>query len=179
MADTIKRLERWLDALSDRIALLSVFSLVLLTLLITFSVLMRYLFNNALTWSDEIASYCLVAIVFLGLSHTLIKGGHIRIDVLTNLLSEPLRNRIQLACYAVGLCFSLFLVLATYHRIENFWVRNTVSFTELRTPLYIPALPLLIGAVMMLLTMMLKLASLWLTMLGMERSRPLRQKRRP
>ncbi len=179
MAETIKRLERWLDAISDRIALLSVFSLVILTLLITLSVVMRYVFNNALTWSDEIASYCLVAIVFFGLSHTLIKGGHIRIDVLTSILSERIRNLFHLFSYVIGVAFSVFLISAVSHRIENFWVRNTTSFTELHTPLYIPALPLIVGAVMLLLTMMVKLASLLLTTLSVDnaRRRPVRRRR--
>ena len=179
MANAIKRLEQWLDAISDAIALLSVIGLVILTVLVTFSVVMRYVFNDALTWSDEIASYCLLAIVFFGISHTLIKGGHIRIDLLTNLLSKRVRNWFMLLSYVIGTLFCVFLVLAVWHRIDNFWVRHTISFTDLRTPLYIPALPLLVGAVMLLLTMLVKLASLAITTAGLDdpKRRPARRGR--
>lgn len=178
MAHAIKRLERWLDAISDNVAILSVIALVILTVLVTFSVVMRYVFNNALTWSDEIASYCLVAIVFFGLSHTLIKGGHICIDVLTNLMTQRVKNWFMLLSYAVGSAFSVFLVLSVSHRIENFWVRGTTSFTNLHTPLVIPALPLFIGAVMLLLTMLLKLASLIIDMAELDSPRRRSPRRR-
>ena len=178
MAHAIKRLEGWLDAISDNVAILSVIALVILTVLVTFSVVMRYVFNSALTWSDEIAAYCLVAIVFFGLSHTLIKGGHICIDVLTNLMSENVRNWFMVLSYSVGIAFSVFLVFSVEHRFAEFLKRGSTSFTVLQTPLFIPAIPLLIGAVMLLLTMILKLASLIIDMAELDSPRGRSRRRR-
>lgn len=148
-----ERLERAAEAAANGMAMLSVFSLWILTAVVTFAVIMRYVFNDALTWADEISTYCLVSIVFFGLAHTLHHGGHIRIDILTNLFPRRVNAYLQLMAYFVGIVFSVVLIFGVFHRIENFYIRHTESFTELYTPLYIPALPLLIGSVMFLLMM--------------------------
>ena len=153
MENFAERIERAVAAIANAMAMLSVFSLLILTAVVTLSVIMRYVFNNALTWTDEISTYCLLSIVFFGLAHTLRHGGHIRVDVLTNLFSRRVNGYLHLVAYLVGILFSLVLILGVYHRIENFYIRQTESFTDLYTPLFIPALPLLIGAVMFLLMM--------------------------
>ena len=57
----------------------------------TADVVARYVFNRPTMWADEMASYLLIAIVFLGLAQNLRTDAHIRIDALTSLLS--LRTR--------------------------------------------------------------------------------------
>ena len=59
--------------------------------LTTADVVARYVFNSPTMWADEMASYLLIAIVFLGLAQNLRTDGHIRIDVITNLLSSRSR----------------------------------------------------------------------------------------
>ena len=49
----------------------------------TYSVIMRFVFNSSLAWTDELATYCLLWMVFFGLTYTLYVGVHIRIDFFT------------------------------------------------------------------------------------------------
>ena len=125
-----------------------------LTTMVTVGVVMRYGFNAALTWADEISSYCLLAISMLGLAHTLNVGAHIRIDVYTQRIKGRARLWLELGCYAAGDVFSVLLLLGCWERFDNFWRRNTISFTDLHTPLYLPALMLLFGAGAFLLLML-------------------------
>ena len=120
--------------------------MVLLTAMVTVGVVMRYVFNAALTWADEVSSYCLLAIALLGLAHTLDAGAHIRIDFYTVRLRPRPRQWVELVCYAVGLVFAVLLILGCWARFQNFWVRNTISFTDLHTPLFLPAGLLLVGS---------------------------------
>ena len=140
--------------IADWLAEISVVSLLVLTAIVTIGVTMRYVFNNALTWADEVASYSLLAMVFFGVAHTLHADAHIKIDFFLDRLPARMRDTIMLVAYAIGLVFAAVLILACWARIENFWLRHTVSFTDLRTPLFLPALPLLIGSVTFFLMML-------------------------
>jgi TRAP-type C4-dicarboxylate transport system permease small subunit len=42
----------------------------------------RYVLNDSLAWTEEIATYCLVAIVFLGSSMCVRLGRHIQVDLI-------------------------------------------------------------------------------------------------
>jgi TRAP-type C4-dicarboxylate transport system permease small subunit len=42
----------------------------------------RYVLNDSLAWTEEIATYCLVAVVFLGASMCVRLGRHIHVDLL-------------------------------------------------------------------------------------------------
>jgi len=119
----------------------------------TGDVLARYVFNRPSMWADEIASYLLIAIVFLGLAQNLRQGSHIRIDVITNLLSARVRLALEVMAYAVGVAFSVVLIAGTWTRFDNFWVRHITSDSPLMTPLWISMLPVVLGAVVLGLAM--------------------------
>ena len=123
-------------------------------LVVTLEVVSRYLLNAPTMWSDEIASYLLIAIVFLGLAQNLRLGDHIRIDIITNLVSAGIRLWLELFAYAVGLVFSITLGIGIWIRFNNFWMRNTLSDSPLMTPLWIPMVPVLLGAVILVLAML-------------------------
>jgi TRAP-type C4-dicarboxylate transport system permease small subunit len=48
----------------------------------------RYVLNDSLAWTEEIATYCLVAVVFLGASMCVRLGRHIHVDLLFRYLPE-------------------------------------------------------------------------------------------
>lgn len=54
--------------------------------LIGWAVLMRYIFNAAPVWVDEVVGFALVAIVMLAAAQTLRRGEHISVDLLTSRL---------------------------------------------------------------------------------------------
>lgn len=131
-----------------------VLCVVTMMLIVTYDVIARYAFNRPSMWSDEIASYLLIAIVFLGLAQNLRQGSHIQIDVITNLLSLRTQLFLQVIAHAVGFVFSVMLVAGTWLRFENFWVRQTTSDSPIMTELWLPMVPVLLGAAVFCLTML-------------------------
>lgn len=63
--------------------------------LIGWAVVMRYVFNAAPVWVDEIVGFNLVAIVMLGAAQTLRRGEHIGVDLLVGRLSAAGRRWAQ------------------------------------------------------------------------------------
>lgn len=134
-----------------------VLCVIAMMLVVTNEVIARYLLNSPTMWSDEIASYLLVAIVFLGLAQDLRLGSHIRIDIITDLVSAKVRRRLEFVAYAIGLVFSVMLGWGVWIRFQNFWMRNTISDSPLMTQLWIPMTPVLAGAALLILAMLVGL----------------------
>lgn len=71
--------------------------------LIGWAVLMRYAFNAAPVWVDEVVGFALVAIVLLAAAQTLRRGEHIGVDLLVGRLSAPAARWARLwSALAVG-----------------------------------------------------------------------------
>ena len=121
-------------------------ALVAMMVIVTFDVILRYFFNDPTVWAGEVASFLTIAVVFLGLAQNIRLGDHIRIDVFTNLLSARLQLFLDVIAHAVGIVFSVVLFMGCWVRFDNFWVRQTVSDSPIMIPLWIPMLPVLVGA---------------------------------
>jgi TRAP-type C4-dicarboxylate transport system permease small subunit len=94
---------------ADGAAALSALGVLASLALITWAVVMRYAFNRAPVWVDDIVGFMLVGIVMLGAAQVLRRGEHIGVDLLTARLSERARRWAEgwsaLAVLAVALIF--------------------------------------------------------------------------
>lgn len=68
------------------------FLLGMLTLIMFLQVLFRYIFNNSLTWSEELSKFIFIWITFLGAAICFRDGIHLKVDILT----ERLRGKLKL-----------------------------------------------------------------------------------
>ena len=83
-------------------------------IVVTFAqVVCRYVFQAPLPWSEELARYCFVWIVFLGATLGLEKGVHIGVDILTVLLPKPLQRLLLRFNLLLILGFAVFLIVAS------------------------------------------------------------------
>jgi TRAP-type C4-dicarboxylate transport system permease small subunit len=123
-----------------------VLALVAMMAIVTYDVVLRYFFNDPTVWAGEVASFLTIAVVFLGLAQNMRQGDHIRIDVLTKLLSARTQLVLDVAAHGVAIVFSVLLLMGCWVRFDNFWVRHTTSDSPLMIPLWIAMLPVLAGA---------------------------------
>ena len=123
-----------------------VVALVAMMAIVTFDVILRYFFNDPTVWAGEVASFLTIWVVFFGLGQNMRQGDHIRIDVITNLLSRRMRLVLDVFAHAIAIVFSVVLFMGCWVRFDNFWARRTVSDSPIMIPLWIPMLPVLVGA---------------------------------
>ena len=77
--------------LSWAAALLAGIATLVIAVLISSDVLLRYFFNAPLLFVDEIASFLQVLVIFGGPAYTFQCGGHVRVDLVTTHLPPALR----------------------------------------------------------------------------------------
>ena len=71
----------------------------------------RYVLNDSFAWTEEIATYCLVAVVFLGAAMCVRLGRHIHVDLLFRYLPAGVARALATAIDAVR---TLFFAYAAY-----------------------------------------------------------------
>jgi C4-dicarboxylate transporter DctQ subunit len=85
---SLQILGRLVSVLTDAAMALAALALLVSFALIGWAVVMRYVFNAAPIWVDEVVGFNLVVIVLLGAAQTLRRGEHISVDLLVTYLPK-------------------------------------------------------------------------------------------
>lgn len=101
-----------IDSISDWLGKVARWLCVLLVLVVVYEVTARHLFNAPTIWAYETSSMIAIAIVSVGWSYTHRHGGHIRIDVIYNLL--PRRGQALLDVICTVLLFLPVIIILTW-----------------------------------------------------------------
>ncbi|MEO7854744.1 MAG: TRAP transporter small permease [Rubrivivax sp.] len=88
----LRALSRAVRALAGMAMALAAAGLLLLLALIGWAVVMRYVFNAAPVWVDEVVGFLLVGIVMLAAAQTFRRGEHIGVDLLVERLNTRARR---------------------------------------------------------------------------------------
>lgn len=89
---------------------LLVSSLAVLVFLVFLQVVMRYFFGMSLTWSEEIARFLFLWMVWLGAAYATKRKSHLKIEAFTQKLSPQNKKRIDLLSLVIWILFTVFLV---------------------------------------------------------------------
>jgi TRAP-type C4-dicarboxylate transport system permease small subunit len=105
-------------------------ALFVLTLITSYEVLMRYVFNSPTTWVHQQGASLVVAIGMLGAAYTLLHERHVRADMVLLRLPRRMRAWLNLFTYAVALVF--FFALLTYYG----WRMSLAAAPHSTTPVF-------------------------------------------
>ncbi|MBM3409027.1 MAG: TRAP transporter small permease [Betaproteobacteria bacterium] len=142
----------FLDRLYDGAAALAALFMVALLAMVLTSIFGRE-FGFHVRGTDAYAGYFMAASGFLALAHTLKRGEHIRVTLLTGRLRGAALRRLEL--WALGLAGLLSLLLAFYS-VRLCWqsrLFNDISTSNDATPLWIPQLSMAAGSVILFIAL--------------------------
>ncbi|MCK5682122.1 TRAP transporter small permease [bacterium] len=142
-----------IEYLSDLLAKLSAVVLGLMTLLILLEIFLWNLFAKTTLIADEYSAYGLAALIFLGCGYTLKEKGHIRIELILNLLPRRLALAVE---FVAGSMATILLGYITWQLLRmtlSAWNYGSTSGTLTATPLWVPQALVVIGAAMFTLQM--------------------------
>ncbi|MEM0909156.1 MAG: TRAP transporter small permease [Pseudomonadota bacterium] len=150
-----------IDRLSLAAAIVAAACLALLAVAILAEVIAVTVFNRSLEFTWEAAAFLMSSAFFLGLGYTLNSGGHVRVNLLYELLPSALRPAIEIAATVVGLAIALFLTSAIGTLAINSLLDGSRTFTATATPLAIPQGIAALGAALLSLQLFARLVRLW------------------
>ena len=110
-----------------------VYSFMVSVALVFVQVVMRRVFNNSLSWSEELARYLYVWQTWLGVSYAARNGTHLRITMLKDRLPAKVQQVLEVFVTLVWLGFGIFVIY------QGMGVVNTISsFGQKSSALKIP-----------------------------------------
>ena len=128
---------------------------------IVYSVVMRYVFNAPVAWSDELVGYLLVASVMLAAADALLEGEHISVDIVTERLG-PRGKRVALVSGLVAVAVAaLLLVVEGIGMVRFSLMVGQRSNGELALPLWMPQALVPIGATLLFVVAIAALIGAW------------------
>ncbi|KPK92838.1 MAG: hypothetical protein AMJ94_04305 [Deltaproteobacteria bacterium SM23_61] len=153
--------------LSNAIILICGAGVFVCTLLITYDVLMRYFLNEPQLFVDELTSFFLVGIIFLGTAPTFYRGGHIRVDLVINYLRPRTQSRLRIVTLFVGLVLLGIITHETFISTLAAYRMGRVSAVMLY-PIWIAMLLIPLGTALMGFFMGAELYRQWRAKAGQE-----------
>ena len=146
-------------ALDQVIVVLCAAALVGSSLILSYSVAVRYLFRSATYWQDEAAVFLIVGATFMSAAHVQSRRGHVAIEALAEMLS-PAANRVRLVFVDLAsLAFCAFFAWKSWALTEEAWMDGQVSSSTWGPPLSIPYGLMSAGMTLLSLQIALQLAA--------------------
>lgn len=101
------------------------------------NVVLRYCFQSAIFWTEEMLRYIMVWITLIGMSICVSEDSHISIDVLSNLIKPKQRRILKIILNILGLVFGIFFLYISTKFVLQIKSTGQVSATIWNTPMYI------------------------------------------
>jgi len=143
-------MRRLLDTLFDGAAALAALTVFAIFVLMIGASLGR-VFEWRVGWINDVVSWLCAAAAFLGMAHAFKHGDFVRVTLLLERLSPPLRRRLEIASLALATVAIGYLAWwAARYTLES-WQFNDIANNMVAIPMWIPQLSFVIGAALFLL----------------------------
>lgn len=147
-----------MGGLNRLILLLGGVALVAACLVLSYSVVIRYVLKIPTEWQDETAVFLIVGATFLSAAGVQARRGHVAIEALTGLL-PPRANRLRLLfADVVSLGFVGFFAWKSWTLLHEAWVDGQISQSTWGPPLWIPYSLMALGMTLLSLQFLLQIA---------------------
>lgn len=132
----------------------SILGLVLMTLLVSTQVFLRYILGQALPWAEEAAVYLMVWMAFIGSAVALHQAEHIALGILVNRVSGVSSTAIRIG---VNLVIILFLAMVAILGVQLAMAISGQRSPALGINMFWPYLILPLGCLLMMIEMITRL----------------------
>lgn len=112
-------------------------------------VVFRYVLAAPLPWSEELARYCFVWIVFLGGAIGLSRGIHLGVDLFVNMLPEPARRGLSVITGALIAAFAVTVIYASFPVINMNMFQRSPALGVQMSWIYL-AIPISMGLIFLI-----------------------------
>ena len=127
-----------LHGLNRIIAVARALALVAASLILSYSVVVRYAFHEATYWQDEASVFLIVGATFLSAAYVQERRGHVGIEAVIEML-PPAVNRVRFLLVDVAtLAFCAFFAWKSWVLWDEAWTDGQVTSSTWGPPLWIP-----------------------------------------
>ena len=111
--------------------------LILVMLVVSANVALRYIFHRPVGWSIEVSLYLLIFIAFLVIAWVLREEGHVKMDIITLNLKESTRDLVDTITSAINTVISILVTVAAVKVTWDLYESHYFTPTILMMPKWI------------------------------------------
>ena len=150
---------RIIAALNQVIVIISSVALLGASLVLTYSVIVRYFLKFSTDWQDEMSVFLIIGAVFMSAAAIQARRGHVAIEAIVGLL-PPRVNRVrQIAVDIASLVFCGFFAWKSWILLDEAIVDNFHSGSTWGPPLWIPYSLMTIGMTLLGLQLLIQIVN--------------------
>jgi len=127
---------------------LSVGGLFVIVVIVFYQVFGRYVLNSSPTWTESFALVLVLYVTLIGAAVGVRDAGHIGMESLLVLVSDRVRNRIELLIHGLVIAFAVTMIYNGYILGESVW---SYKIPNLGLPEAIRYVPLVLSGVLIIL----------------------------
>lgn len=142
------RLRRALDGLYLASGIAAALCLIAILVLIVVQMLARWT-GEVFPGAPDYAGYAMASASFLAFANALNRGAHIRVAIVLNAVPKKMRHILEIWCFGIGAAVMWYFVFYAQKFVYWSWKFNDISQGQDRTPLWIPQMAMLIGAIIL------------------------------
>lgn len=146
-------MRRFLDALYLSGGVMAGLFIIAIVVLIMAQIVGRW-FGVIVPSTEDFSGYFLAASSFLALAYTLRSGGHIRVNILIRNLRGRWRSAQEILVLLIGLGLATFMSVWLVHMVWESWSFKEMSRGYVSIQLWIPQVPVAVGAVIFNIAML-------------------------
>lgn len=152
-------LARLLHVINQAVVVLGMLALLVASIVLTYSVVSRYVMKASTDWQDEAAVFCLVGATFLSGAFVQSLRGHVGIEAMAGLLPRSV-NRLRLALVDL-MCtaFCAFFAWKSWTLFHEAWVEGQTTSSSWAPPLWIPYGLMALGMTLLSLQLFVQLTA--------------------
>jgi TRAP-type C4-dicarboxylate transport system permease small subunit len=133
-----------------------VISITVMLVVLTFQVLSRYVLEQSNIWTEELARYLYIWLVFVGVSYAEKEFAHIKIDFLVKVFPKKFRPYAALLGEILLLVFSLYMVYIAASYVQGVVGRGQIS-QALKISMVFPYIAIPVGFALMALRVLINI----------------------
>jgi TRAP-type C4-dicarboxylate transport system permease small subunit len=153
---------RFAELLTTALEYLSMACVVMMFLLVIAQVVLRYLFNDPLTWSEEMARIVFIYLAFVGIGAAYGRRRHMFVDALVIELPAKIKRIVEFSAVGIASAFLVALIVITFRSIVELY-RMDITTPALEYPMALVYLVIPLG-------MSALIAQMWLDLYKEGRS---------
>lgn len=136
-------IDTWARQLNTVVETVVGINMIILTIVVFCQIIFRYVLRNPLSWSDELARFLFLSVVFLGLSPAYRKGDHLGFTVLHEKIPDVWVKRLMLFIHFIAF---VLMVVMVFYGIDAIKVASRQISPSLQISMSIPYALIPIGS---------------------------------
>jgi TRAP-type C4-dicarboxylate transport system permease small subunit len=137
-----RRIVRWL---SNACGFIAVVCLAAACVVVCQMVFVRYVLESSTIWQTEFVLYGVVAATLIGSPYVLATHGHVKVDLLSQLLPPAAGRALRAVAALLGIAFCVVLAWSGWRYFYEAWTEGWVTESVWAPPLWIVLAPLPLG----------------------------------